>query len=186
LEHWQAKGLAYDSSDPTGPLPCQGKPPKWVPKDITELPSDTNDQTPIWYEPVVMEGIARDEAKQQATLTTPPNLTQTNTTGNPALDPNHSSTSRIQPRSLGLDPQDVRDDQSVWSKVSKIAQTVGEAVRNVHFDQNMHSGNTRTHNPTSNQCSTQYTATHHSGSTQDWELSHGQTSIPECHVNPFQ
>jgi hypothetical protein len=32
----------------------------------------------------------------------------------------------------------------------------------------------------------QYTATHHSGSTQDWELSHGQTSIPECHVHPFQ
>jgi hypothetical protein len=32
----------------------------------------------------------------------------------------------------------------------------------------------------------QYTATHHSGSTQDWELSHGQTSIPECHIHPFQ
>jgi hypothetical protein len=35
-------------------------------------------------------------------------------------------------------------------------------------------------------CHMQYTATHHSGSTQDWELSHGQTSIPECHVHPFQ
>jgi hypothetical protein len=32
----------------------------------------------------------------------------------------------------------------------------------------------------------QYTATHHSGSTQDWELSHGQTSIPKCHLHPFQ
>jgi hypothetical protein len=110
-EHRQAKGLAYDSSNPTGHLPRQGRPPKWVPKDITELPHDTNDRTPIRYEPVVMEGIAKDEAKRQATLTTPPNLTRTNTTGDPALDPNHSSTSRIQPQSLGLDPQDVGDDQ---------------------------------------------------------------------------
>jgi hypothetical protein len=32
----------------------------------------------------------------------------------------------------------------------------------------------------------QYTASHHSGSTHDWELSHRQTSIPKYYVHPFQ
>jgi hypothetical protein len=35
--------------------------------------------------------------------------------------------------------------------MSKIAQTVGDAVRNVQFDQSMHSDNARTYNPAGNQ-----------------------------------
>jgi hypothetical protein len=103
--HQQSNGLAYNSTDPAGPLPLQGKPPSWAPRDITELPNDANERTPIRYEPMVMEEIAKDEAKRQLTLSTPQNLTQTSTgsiNGDPARDPNHSSTSQIHPRSLRL------------------------------------------------------------------------------------
>jgi hypothetical protein len=135
LNHLQAKGLAYNSTDPAGPLPCQGKPPSWVPKDITKLPSRANERTPIQYELMVMEEIAKDEAKQQSTLTTPPNLTRTSTASinrDPAVDPNHSSTSQTHPRSLGLDDGGMDDDNSVWSKMSKIA-TLFNSSHSIHI-----------------------------------------------------
>jgi hypothetical protein len=87
---------------------------------------------------MVMEEIDKDDAKQQLTLTTPPNLTHTSTAsinGNPVRDPNHSSKSRIHPHSLGLDDGGMANDNSVWSKMSKIERTVGESVRNVRFEQ---------------------------------------------------
>jgi hypothetical protein len=78
---------------------------------------------------MVMDEIAKNETKQQLTLTTPPNLTQTSSAsinGNLAADPNHSSTSQIDPQSQGLDDVGMDDDNLVWSKMSKLARTVGK------------------------------------------------------------